>query len=152
MGCGIGFGALHRLPRPLTQGQPAKEGQTLFENPRASMDAGEGFMTGAQLSAASGAGPGTVTETGLQAGQSTVGQNKPKKKTRMTSADIEALMHEGEEHAGEIKATDLAKDSAVPPPPTAKKAAKGPEEKADDTNEKSPDKGKVADKKESAAA
>lgn len=115
LGCGIGFGALHRLPAALAGGPPPLEGQTLFEAPT------EKLKTGAEL-ALEGRNEQSVDQMEKNP--------KSKKKTRMTPSDVDAMMVEGdqpkESHTGGSFAT------AGPPPPKVSLPAEAisPEDKS----------------------
>lgn len=84
LGCGIGFGALHRLPQALNAGPPPEEGQTLFD----AVDDGrtEKLLTGAEIALQ------TVASDSQSGGPLPV---KAKRKTKMKANDIEAILAEG---------------------------------------------------------
>ena len=66
VGCGIGTGALHRLPRPLANGAPAKEGETVFS--RLSIDNTGSFQSAADIARDGQPAPTPAPTTGSGGG------------------------------------------------------------------------------------
>ncbi|KAK2066487.1 hypothetical protein P8C59_000301 [Phyllachora maydis] len=119
LGCVLGYGALHRLPAPLSEPVHAP-GETLFEAD--DEKAGSGISTQSTNAAAAAGGdffvPAQMAETGPPAGG---GPPKAGKKKDRHAHNANPLMDdyfkEQEQKSRELESTTGRKASPLPPPP-----------------------------------
>lgn len=136
VGCVLGFGALHRLPAPLTEGPVAGPGEALFEGVRLSGDRSRstsmpkeaaGYSpsmpehSGELLVPATLASPPTLQPTSNPpAGGPSRGGRRAKKTTSPGKA-FEEYFAEGEQKSKEEDFTPSSKGTGPPPPPPGSK-------------------------------
>ena len=143
LGCVLGYGALHRLPAPLSE-PPAGPGETLFETARFSNEENRPTShspsipyrpTSAQqandfvVPAAMALPPPSAPQVSMSSVPLRSGK-KPKIAGR-EMAGFDDMFKEGEQKSKEEDFTPSAKSAALPPPP---KSATGPPSSAKVTN------------------
>ena len=137
LGCVLGFGALHRLPPPLTQGPVAGPGEALFEGVRLSGDGGRpmsplkeplGYNTTLQNLSSDVIVPASLTSapplrppiSGLADGPPRGGRRA--KKALSPSVAFDEYFKEGEQKSQEEDFAPSSKSGAPPPPPSGTKS------------------------------
>ena len=144
LGCVLGFGALHRLPVPLTE-PPAGPGETLFETARFSNEEGRSknsepeepqthpsskYFVPVTMKLPPPAPPATATSPG---------HSRPGRKGRHTGSSALAFddyFQEGEQKSREEDFAPAAKATPPPPPPKAGVAEPKPTSPDQDTETK----------------
>lgn len=157
LGCVLGFGALHRLPPPLTE-PPAAPGETLFETARWSNDGGRPASTQPQASplgdtlledpttqlSSNFLVPATMTSPPPLLPASTVSPGPPRsaRKARHAASSTQGFddyFKEGEQKSKEEDFAPSAKTAPPPPPPKSEiappRTAKTSHPKVEDENE-----------------
>ena len=137
LGCVLGFGALHRLPPPLTQGPVADPGEALFEGVRLSGDGARpqsppkemlGYNTNSQQLSGDVLVPASLASPPpLRSNQSGSANRPPKSGRRVKKAispnvAFDEYFKEGEQKSKEEDFTPSSKAGALPPPPPGAKS------------------------------
>lgn len=121
LGCVLGYGALHRIPAPLTEGSMAAPGETLFETgggdaystqtPMEGANADGGFLIPANIQPSTSPGP----PKGPPGGKA-----RKARAHHAPTAELDDYFAEGEQKSRELEGTGRStpkKDSSLPPPP-----------------------------------
>ncbi|KAF2169444.1 hypothetical protein M409DRAFT_20663 [Zasmidium cellare ATCC 36951] len=125
LGCVLGYGALHRIPAPLTEGSMAGPGETLFESggggdgyapPQAqpidgaAVPSGGEFLVPANMQPSTSPGPPPKGAPG--------GKARKARAHHAPAAGLDDYFAEGEQKSRELDGTSTPKkDSSLPPPP-----------------------------------
>ena len=132
LGCVLGFGALHRLPLPLTEGPVADPGEALFEGVRLSGDGPRprsppketlGYNTNSQQLSSDVLVPASLTSPPpLRPNQSGPANGPPKggrraRKAVSPNAAFDEYFKEGEQKSKEEDFAPSSKAGGPPPPP-----------------------------------
>ena len=136
LGCVLGFGALHRLPAPLTEGPVAGPGEALFESVRVSREGGRpvspyketaGYNMNAQQLSSNVIVPATLTSapplraaTGSPQGAGPPKGGRRAKKAVSPSVAFDEYFKEGEQKSKEEDFAPTSKSPAPPPPSSLK--------------------------------
>jgi hypothetical protein len=126
LGCVLGYGALHRLPAPLSE-PLADPGETLFESENArfsneevrpmSGDSSQFFIPGAATEPSDFLVPAQIAAGGPPVG-STPGRKKVKKHAHTPNkAFMDDYLNEGEKKSRELDHAPSGKSTPPPPPP-----------------------------------
>jgi hypothetical protein len=129
LGCTLGYGALHRIPPPLTEGPAPERGETFFDNSTFGYDPeDEDFLVPASdfkgevaqsppVATATESTAETMPEVTGPLGVIPVarGKSAPKSK-RQPNRALDAYFEEGEQHSQQVDNAPSAKAGIAPPP------------------------------------
>ena len=131
LGCTLGYGALHRLPAPLSE-PVAGPGEVMFEGEVAKFsneenrayttqqnDSGESLVaaTNAQIDASNFLVPANVISPPPMSGPPMGGGGGKKKRTNVKGGGLDDYFNEGEKKSRELDHAPSAKSTPPPPPP-----------------------------------